>query len=235
MNNQRDFKLARDEHWYRIPVEMAHKWGKHHWPPRWLAFYQAQVFGEEAFSVRYFAHVHEVRTVQRRQLFPNEANDRKAESWYYQMILSPLQMLPRPIISRRFRRVTFIPTTWQKFWVAEEINDLWDDSPLEDHLWTELKQLQLSAERQHFITLKRRRYALDFAFYHANGRLNVETDGDRWHSDPRRIAADNRRDNALEMEGWRLLRFNTSQIQEEMADYCLPTILDVLGGLGDPE
>src|SRR6266566_5025091 len=94
MNNQRDFKLARDEHWYRIPVDKAHKWGKHHWPPRWLAFYQTQVFGDEAFSVRYFAHVHDVRRVQRRQLFLNETNDRKAEGWYYQLIISPLQTLP---------------------------------------------------------------------------------------------------------------------------------------------
>lgn len=96
--------------------------------------------------------------------------------------------------------------------------------------------MRLSAERQEFITLKRKRHALDFTLYCNRGKLNVETDGDRWHSDPKRIAEDNRRDNALETEGWRLLRFNTMQIREEMAGYCLPTILDVvtdLGGLAD--
>jgi very-short-patch-repair endonuclease len=135
-----------------------------------------------------------------------------------------LRTLPRPILSLRFRRVTFIPTTWQKFQAAEEINDLWDESPLEDDLWAELKRLHLGAERQEFVTLKRKRHALDFAFHCANGDLNVETDGDIWHSDVKRIAEDNRRDNALETEGWRLLRFNTAQIRDEMAAYCLPTI-----------
>jgi very-short-patch-repair endonuclease len=62
----------------------------------------------------------------------------------------------------------------------------------------------------------------------------VETDGDLRHSDPKRIAEVNRRDNALEMEGWRLLRFNTLHIRDEMASYCLPTILEVLSHLGGP-
>lgn len=234
MNNTRDFKLARDARWYRIPVEKATKWGKHHWPPSWLAFYQTQVFGDEAYSVRYYAHVHEIRPLKRRDLLPSEPEDQKSDNLYYKMILSPLQVLPRPIISLRPRRITFIPTTWQKLWSAEEINGLWDESPLEDHLWAELKRRQISAERQEFITFKRRRYALDFALYCAKGNLNVETDGDSWHSDLTRIAEDNRRDNALETQGWRLLRFNTMQVREQLNDYCLPTIMEVVSDLGGP-
>ena len=153
MNDARDFELARDDHWYRIPVDNAVKWGKHHWPPRWLAFYQTASEGG-SLLVRYYAHVHEVREVQRRQLFPDELDDKKADNSYYQLILSPLQILPRPIPSLRFRRVTFIPTTWRKFRAAAEINDLWDESPLEDRLWTELKRMRMSAERQEFVTLK---------------------------------------------------------------------------------
>ena len=116
MNNARDLKLAREAHWYRIPVEKAVKWGGHHWPPRWLAFYQTRVFGDEAYSVRYYAHVHEIDVVKRRDLFPEEDNDKKSDDLYYQLILSPLQALPRPIVSLRLRRITFIPTTWQKLW-----------------------------------------------------------------------------------------------------------------------
>ena len=135
MNNTRDFALARDEHWYRIPVEKAHKWGKHHWPPKWLAFYQTRAFKDHSYSVRYYAHVHDIRKAQRRDLLPAESLSKKADDWYYQLILSPLQIRPQSIPSLRYRRITFIPTTWQKFWHAEEINDLWDESPLEDHLW----------------------------------------------------------------------------------------------------
>src|SRR5436309_1811130 len=145
MNNVPDFALAHDAHWYRIPVEKAQKWGKHHWPPKWLAFYQTQIFGQEAYSVRHYAHVHDVREVRRRDLFPVQPNDKKADNLYYQLILSPLQTLSRPIPSMRFRRITFIPTTWQKLWSAEEINDLWDESALEDHLWGELRRLRVRA------------------------------------------------------------------------------------------
>src|SRR5947209_5679237 len=101
MNSPWDFSLARDAYWYRIPVEQAHKWGKHHWPPRWLAFYQSKVFGDEAYSVRYYAHVNDVRQVRRCDLFPDEADDKKADNPYYQLMLSPLQMRPRPIPSLR--------------------------------------------------------------------------------------------------------------------------------------
>ena len=66
----------------------------------------------------------------------------------------------------------------------------------------------------------------------------VETDGDRWHSDPKRIPEDNRRDNDLEVAGYKLLRFNTTQVCEQMAEYCLPTIQKIIrnaGGLLDGE
>lgn len=232
MNNKSDFLLARDAHWYRIPVEKARKWGKHHWPPKWLAFYQTQMFRDEAHMVKYYAHVHGVREVTRRELFPYLLEDEKADNLYYQLILSPLRVLPKPIVSLRLRRIAFIPTTWRKLWAAEEINDLWDESPLEDALWAQLKRMKLRAERQEFVTVKMRRYAFDFVLHCARGDLDIETDGDIWHSTPARIAEDNRRDNALDIEGWRLLRFNTAQIREQMQDYCLPTIMEVVQGLG---
>ena len=43
---------------------------------------------------------------------------------------------------------------------------------------------------------------------------------------------DNLRDNDLETAGWRILRFNTHHIQEEMAEYCLPTIVENINRLG---
>lgn len=141
-------------------------------------------------------------------------------------------ILPNYIVSARLRRVTFIPTTWQKLWTATEINDLWDGSILEDVLWKQFKRLKLKPERQELVTLEQNNYFLDFTFHCAKGDLNVETDGDVWHSDPRRIAEDNKRDNALAAQGWRLLRFNTSQIQEQMTDYCLPIINEIIKDLG---
>ena len=233
MNNKPDFRIARDDHWYRIPVDSAHKWGGP-WPPSWLAFYQTDIFGDEKYAVNYFCRVLDTRKVYRSELFPDAVNDPKATRRYYQLLLGALQKFPQPILSRRRRRIAFIPTTWHKLMHASEINDLYHGSRLEDRLWAELKRSQISAERQHFVKAKRQRYALDFAVYCQEGHLAVETDGDKWHTDRKRIPYENRRSNDLVTLGWKLLRFNTSQIMEEMADYCLPTIkenIDTLGGV----
>jgi len=232
VNNLHDFALARDRHWYRIPISSVNKWLKDRWPPQWLAFYQTKVFGQEAYAVNYYAQVLDIRQVYRWQLFPGQPYDEKSNRRYYQIFLQPLQRLPKPIISRRWRRIVFIPTTWQKFIKAVEINDLYDESPLEDRLWADFKRLQIRAERQELITVKKLNYFLDFALYCAAGKIDVETDGDVWHANPERAAQDNIRDNDLETAGWKILRFNSHQIREELGEYCLPTIVENINKLG---
>jgi very-short-patch-repair endonuclease len=236
INDRLDFQKARDEHWYRIPVSSVDKWLRRRWPPTWLALYQTRVFGDEAYCVRYYAEVLDIQRAYRWQLIPEQARDQRGMQEYHKLILGPLEQLPQPIFSRRHRRIVFIPTTWQKFVSAIEINDLYDESPLEDRLWAEFRRLQIPAERQEFVGIPQgRSYALDFALYCTNGRLNVETDGDTWHADPARIPLDNLRDNDLETAGWKLLRFNTLQIQERMTTYCVPTIIENIRRLGGPE
>ncbi|NJR64869.1 MAG: DUF559 domain-containing protein [Leptolyngbyaceae cyanobacterium CRU_2_3] len=142
--------------------------------------------------------------------------------------------MPQPIVSYRQRRINFIPTTLHKLATATEINDLYDDSPLEDQVWQACKSLQIDAERQARIKIKENTYFLDFAIYCVQGNINLETDGDRWHSDPKQIPLDNLRHNDLGTLGWRTLRFNTPQVQEQMGEYCIPTLvenIDRLGGL----
>ncbi len=177
-----DFRILSSQHWYRIPVERAQKWLKRAWPPQWIAFYQTQVFGTEEFSIRYYAEIADICQVYRHELFPHEPQNKKSDSRYYKIMICLLQQLPKPILSRRRRRIIFIPTTWQKFVNAAEINDLYDDSPLEDRLWAELKRLEISVQRQEFIRINKTDYALDFAVYCKSGNLDIETDGDMWHS-----------------------------------------------------
>lgn len=232
MNNLLDFAIARDKHWYRIPMRSAENLLKERWPPQWLAFYQTKAFGREAYAVKYFARVLDIRQVFRWQLFPNEPHDEKGKRRYHQLVLSPLQQLPRPILSRRWRLIVFIPTTWHKFVNAVEINDLYDESPLEDRLWAELKRFEIAAERQYFVRAKSQRYALDFAVFCDRGKIDVETDGDTWHADPARIPLDNERDNHLTGLGWAVLRFNGRQVREATAEYCVPTIMKSINRLG---
>ncbi|MBN1401175.1 MAG: DUF559 domain-containing protein [Anaerolineae bacterium] len=232
VNNPSDLALARDSHWYRIPVGSAHRWARGQWPPHWLAFYQTKVFGAEAHSVRWFAQVRAIQRVTRTELFPEEPPNAKSGREYYQLLLDPLQELPAPILSKRWRRIVFIATTWDKFVTAVEINDLYDGSPLEDHLWAALKQLEIPAERQLYVTRATRAYFLDFALFCVQGNLDLETDGDTWHADPARIPLDSQRDNDLQTLGWKVLRFNGQRLLEAMAEYCIPTIVENINRLG---
>jgi very-short-patch-repair endonuclease len=231
INNRLDFNIASETHWYRIPVSSKEKWLKDRWPPEWLALYQTKIFGEEAHAINYYAKVLDVRQVFRWQLFPDQTHDEKGKRRYYQLFLEPLQRLAKPIFSRRRRRIVFIPTTWQKFIQAAEINDLYDESSLEDRLWAALKRLQIEAERQELVTVKDRNYFLDFAVYCASGKIDVETDGDEWHATPEKAALDNLRDNDLESVGWQQLRFTAHQVHEQMAEYCVPKIAEMINNL----
>ncbi len=112
------------QHWYRIPVESVAKHLKNDWPPAWLAFYQTKLFGDEAYAVNYYARVLSIQTVERRELFPTEAESEKSKQRYYQLKLSELEKLPRSIISRRQRRVLFIPTSLAQLHQAVELQDL---------------------------------------------------------------------------------------------------------------
>jgi very-short-patch-repair endonuclease len=232
-----DLTYAREQHWYRIPVESVEKRLKRRWSPTWLALYQTKAFGAEAFAVNYYARVENISLVTRRELFPHEPQDEKAERRYYKLALAPLERLPRPIVSRRFRRIVFIPTTMEKFQNAVEINDLYDESPLEDKLWAAMKRLGIHAERQDYVRAGENDYALDFAIYCAKGNIDIETDGDRWHIDAEKSRLDNRRDNDLETHGWRTLRFSSQQIREELETYCVQTVVanvNHLGGVEEP-
>lgn len=232
LNEPRDYHFARDEHWYRIPVHSAASLLKDRWPPRRIAFYQTKIFEEERYSVRYFADVLDIDCVTRKELFANEPEGKKSSQNYYRLRLGPLELLPAPIFSRRARRITFIPSTWSKFTTALEINDLYHGSPLEDRLWAALKRRNIPAEREEYLTAGDRIYALDFAIYCVSGSIDVETDGDTYHANPRKATYDNRRNNNLTAAGWQILRYSTLQIREELDAFCIPEIARTINNLG---
>lgn len=235
MHDPRDFAILKEQLWYRVPVESAPK----RWPPEWLAFYQTKIFDEEAYSIRYYGHVREIKRVNRQDLFPSETQNSKTSKEYYQIFLDRIEKLSQPIISQRWRRIVFIATTWNKFSQAVEINDLFDDSSLEDELWIQLKRHRIRAERQWLVSVGNVNYFLDFAIFCKSGNIDVEADGDSYHLGNRaRAQADNRRNNTLTRIGWSVLRYTSHQIREEASTYCIPEIrdkIDRLDGLLDDE
>jgi hypothetical protein len=54
----------------------------------------------------------------------------------------------------------------------------------------------------------------------------------QWHANRERAHEDNRRDNDLAAAGWRVLRFDSRRIEEQVQDYCLPRIANMVNQLG---
>ena len=136
VNNPRDLVIARQEHWYRIPVKRA--------PKRvggdYLAFYLTGAFPpDQRHRVTFYAPIYAYRLVRRIELLPQEFDHPRADDRYFKVEIGPLRQLARPILSRKLRRVTFIPTTLEKLLNAHEIVDLWDKGRLRDELWRELR------------------------------------------------------------------------------------------------
>jgi very-short-patch-repair endonuclease len=232
MRDRLDFECAKQKGWYRIPVASVHRYLQHRWPPQWLAFYHTKAFAAERYAVHYYAPVTQLRTVQRRDLFPNQEHTVKDRDEYYQVCIGPLQNRAEPLVSPRLRRITFIPTTGQKFLMATDVNDLFDDSPLEDVLWQALKARAIPADRQELIEIGTRFYIPDFTICCVQAHLIVEADGDQWHANRDRAARDNMRDNALKTAGYQMLRFSTKEIRERLNSYCIPTIAKNINRLG---
>ena len=228
LKERRDFEILQNEGWYRIPVQRAPR----RWPPCWLAFYQPKAFMEEAHAVRYYGRVRAIEAMPRRVLLPAEPSHPSADQLYYRIQLEGLAELPRPIPCLRFRRLVFIPTTYRKLFLAEEINDLFDDSPLEDLLWDELKARTIAAERQWAERIRQSLYFLDFAVFCNGGKIDIEADGDTWHSLKERIRADNARSNELATAHWHFLRFNGAEIREQAGSYCMARITELINRLG---
>src|ERR1700752_1979886 len=223
--------ILKTEGWYHIPVDTAPK----RWPPKVMAFYQGKVFGkEEQYKIRYFGEVKQIDVLPRKELFPNdEENAQKAEKLYYRVQLSDLHEKYKPIVSYRPRRLVFIPTTWEKFQFAEQINDLFDGSPLEDRLWSALKYISVFAERQWKLLVNSHKYYLDFAVFCKHGKLAIETDGYTTHFDSKnQIDYDTWRQNEIDLDGWRFLRYTTRQVKDDWTPYLsqIQTAIDQLGG-----
>lgn len=228
-------EILKNGGWYHIPVDTAPK----RWPPKVMAFYQGKAFGEERYQIRYFGEVGHIETVPRRELFPgDEENQHKAERLYYRVDVKDLQMRYKPIISYRPRRLVFIPTTLEKFEHAEQINDLFDGSPLEDRLWSALKYIGVQAERQWKIIVRKHNYYLDFAVFCRNGKLAIETDGYTTHYDSlNQIDYDTWRQNEIEIDGWRFLHYTRRQVKDDWTPYLsqIQHVIDQLGGVEIPE
>lgn len=167
-----DFQRLRQSGWYRIPFDTAPK-GLH---AEYFAFYFGRAFGPQKWAIHYFARKlgHELAT--RVELVPDEPDHPRAQDVYYKVQLGTLQALERPIISLRWRRVTFIHTTWDRFQDATEINDLFlEGGTYVDRLYSTLKERDIQPERSYRVEEAGTTYHVPLAVPCRNGRIDITT------------------------------------------------------------
>jgi len=172
MNSRRDFERVRDQGWYRIPVQHA--------PPStaeadYVAFYFTRSFGEERWAIHWYAPVRGHEMARRRELLPAEPDHPRADHAYFKLQLGPLERLEPPIVSLRWRRVTFIETTWDRFQMAQEINELYTSGA--DGLFVTLKEMGLAAEREYPLREAGVEYVVDLAIPCRHGIVAIASEG----------------------------------------------------------
>jgi hypothetical protein len=230
MNSHRDFEIAHQQGWYRIPCERA--------PSRlgadYLAFYQTSVFGEERWAVNYYATTRRYRIVSRRSLLPDEPNHPRADDLYYRIDIGPLVHLSPPIPSQRLRRISFIPTTLERLLQAEEINDLWCGSPDEERLWRAFKESGIGVERRYPLREETPEYTVDFALLCSHGRVGVCIEDVPPVQNVRLVRefplVDEYEANAV---GWTIVRLGHEDLARPPAA-CVQVIKQVVERLGGP-
>jgi len=173
MNNPRDFEIARDEGWYRVPARHAPQSTTE---AAALALYFTKAFGDEKWSIRWYGAVRGHELARRRDLFPDEPDHPRADEAYYKLQLGPLIELELPIYSLRWRRITFVETSWDRFSAAEEINDLYASGA--DGLFVTLKEEGFWPEREFEIREGGAVYTVDLAIPCQEGTVAIAV-GDR--------------------------------------------------------
>ena len=227
LNDPADLARARDAGWYRIPLTRA--------PRRvaadFLAFYLTGAFPpDERWQVRWLAPVHGYHIVTRRELIPEEPAHPRAGDSYYKIVLGELTPLPRPVPSRRLRRITFIPTTLARLLAADEINDLWIKSTAQERLWAAFKLADLEAERQYPLREELPQYVADFALLCREGRIAVIVTDEPGTAGELREALPP--DYLLAADGWAVVRVTMADLEADAADWTarLAAKMDRLGG-----
>jgi len=87
------------------------------------------------------ARVRSHKFVTRAELLRDETENLRANEPYYKIQLGPLQELPSPIPSRRWRRFTFLYTTGERLLNAVDLMDLRLPSSRErDLLWRTMRE-----------------------------------------------------------------------------------------------
>jgi hypothetical protein len=140
--------------------------------------YYTKVFKDDKWAIHYYAPIQGHELVTRRDLIPSEPDHPRAGNWYYALQLGPLEHKLPPIVAHRWRRVTFIVTSGDRFTNAHEISDLFEQESPVGQLFVRLKEMGIAVEREWWIDEEGTAYVVDLALPVEGGWLPV-TFGDQ--------------------------------------------------------
>jgi hypothetical protein len=165
-----DFARVKDECWYRVPEKHAPK-GLH---AEYYAFYFGRKFGDQKWAIHNYAKQSGFELARRVDLLPDQPDHPRAEALYYRVALGPLQTLAQPIVSLRWRRISFMHTTWDRFQEAREINDLLlNGGEYVDRLFATLKERGINARRNYEVKEPGATYKVPLAVLSSEGRIEL--------------------------------------------------------------
>lgn len=138
----RDLEIARLLGWYRIPLRTAPKVVA----VDYLAFYQPSIFGDRGGKIEFVAEVrgHELTT--RAELLKDEEDHPRAKEEYFKMQIGGLEKLKEPVLTDKWKRITFLYTTGEYLLKAKTINDLVVDGDERQLLWMSLRERAENAQ-----------------------------------------------------------------------------------------
>ena len=177
MPDPNDLEIARTQHWYRVPAKHAPT-GIH---AEYVAFYFTRKYPDNLrWSIRYYARRTGHEMVRRSELLPEQSDHPRADELYYKLQLGPLKEKDPAIISLRWKRITFIQTTWDRFTKAREVNDLFStDSVFVDRVYHALKMRGIQPEREQRIREGKEHYTVDILIPCQDGAVMFTTNPDK--------------------------------------------------------
>lgn len=213
LKEPRDLEIARVLGWYRIPLKNAPKTVA----VDYVAFYQTAKFDEEKWAINYVAPVKGHELVTRAELLRTQPNHPRANEMYYKLQLGPLERLPQPIPSRKWRRLTFLYTTGEYLNQATELNDLIVQSAERERLWKALYERGMLAEKQYQPQTGKE---MDLALLCALGNLGV-------------LFGDNTAPKLREKTGWQYVTLAPGDVESDLPSVVnrIEAVVQSLGGL----
>ena len=96
------------------------------------------------------------------------------------------------------------------------INTIFKTSPLEKRMAEIMDDMCITYEREWYEYADNgRKYYLDFVIYYKAGKIDVECDGDMYHMGYDQVYYDKTRNNELESDKWKVLRYTTKHFKED--------------------